>query len=123
MQEILLRLKTLMEQNGINAKNLTRELGISNSSFTDWNKGKGKPSAETLIKLAQYFGVSMDWLLLGAEQSHVLDISNSRDQELLDKFHRLTPELQTGLFMYIDGLLAAMPHSDQVQPLSTSKIG
>lgn len=123
MQDILLRLKSLMEQKGINAKQLTTEIGISNSSFTDWNKGKGKPAAETLIKFAKYFNVSLDWLLLGKEQSLILEISNTKDQELLDKFHQLTPELQTGLLMYMDGLLAAMPHSDQEQSSSTSQAG
>lgn len=123
MQELLQRLNSLMEQNGLNAKQLTSELGISNSSFTDWKKGKGTPSASTLVKLAEYFDVSLDWLLLGKHKDVSLDFSSNRDAELLNKFHRLSPELQTGLLMYIDGLLAAMPHSGEEQESSTSQAG
>jgi transcriptional regulator with XRE-family HTH domain len=57
------KIQDLMKNSGINAKQLTAELGLSSSSITDWKKGKGKPSAETIIKIASYFDVSADYLL------------------------------------------------------------
>ena len=89
-------------------------MGISNSSFTDWKKGKGHPSLETVKKIADYFNVSIDYLVNGEEFSGaiVLDFSNSEDKELLDKFHALSPELRAKLLGYIDGMLAAMPKTD-----------
>ncbi len=114
MLTLLDRIRELMEQSGINAKQLTTELGISNSSFTDWKKGKGHPSLETVKKIADYFNVSIDYLVNGEEFSGaiVLDFSNSEDKELLDKFHALSPELRAKLLGYIDGMLAAMPKTD-----------
>ena len=114
MSTLLDRMKELMKQSGIKPKQLTAELGISNSSFTDWSKGKGSPSLDTVRKFADYFHVSIDYLVNGVEfSSHkTLEFSNPMDKELLEKFHNLTPELREKLIGYVDGMLAAMPKSD-----------
>lgn len=114
MSALLDRVKGLMDQSGIKAKQLTAELGISNSSFTDWGKGKGSPSLDTVTKIADYFNVSIDYLVRGGEhiENKQLDFSNPIDKELLDKFHSLTPDLREKLLGYIDGMLAAMPKTE-----------
>lgn len=111
MSPLLERVRALMAQSGINAKQLTTELGISNSSFSDWRKGKGSPSVDTIIKFSDYFHVSIDYLIRGEEftSEKILEFSNPLDKELLEKFHILTPELQGKLLAYADGMIAAMP--------------
>ena len=122
MSTLLERMQTLMAEADIKPRQMTTILGISVSSFTDWNKGKGKPSLETVVKFADYFNVSIDWLTRGEHFNDpnvvMLDFSNTREKELLDKFRQLTPELQEGLLRYADGMLAAMPVSNQEQRLS-----
>lgn len=56
-------LKLTAERNISNRK-LTIDLGISNSAISEWKKGKAKPSLEAVVKIAKYFGVSTDYLLL-----------------------------------------------------------
>ena len=107
MSTLLERMKTIMDNEGIKPKQLTTELGISGSSFTDWSKGKGSPSVQVLSKFSQYFNVSLDYLVFG--ETKTLEFSNSKDKELLTKFHSLTPECQLKLLGYIDGMLAALP--------------
>ena len=63
----LARLDELLHENRTNAKRVCEKLGMSNSAFTDWNKGKAKPGVEALVKLAEYFNVSLDYLILGKE--------------------------------------------------------
>lgn len=41
---------------------VTKEIGVSNSAATHWKKGK-VPHYDTLLKIAAYFGVSVDRLL------------------------------------------------------------
>lgn len=127
MSTLLDRVKDLMDQSGIKAKQLTTELGISNSSFTDWKKGKGSPSLDTVAKISDYFHVSIDYLVRGEEFSrteecmaqNLLEFSSPLDKELLDKFHSLTPELQGKLMGYLDGMLAVMPKmAEERQKLS-----
>lgn len=115
MSALLDRVKGLMAQSNMTAKQLTVELGISNSSFTDWGKGKGSPSLDTVTKIADFFHVSIDYLVHGKEFSSAkqLDFSNPMDKELLEKFHSLTPELREKLLGYVDGMLAAMPKTEE----------
>ena len=114
-KDVLDRMKAIMKKNDINAKQLTKELGISNSSFTDWGKGKGFPSVETLTKFADYFHVSLDYLVYGRERFVLkqLDFSSQDEKELLEKFHILPQEHQAKLFGYIEGLLASLPQDDE----------
>lgn len=114
MSTLLDRMKYIMEKEGIKPKQVVTELGISNSSFTDWGKGKGSPSISTLVKFADYFHVSLDYLVRGEDFSNVkqLDFSNPRDKELLEKFHMLTPDLQIKLLGYIEGMLAILPNEE-----------
>lgn len=111
MSPLIDRMISIMKQHGINAKKLTEELNISSSSFTDWSKGKGTPSLDKLVKFADYFDVSLDYLVYGKEKStnNTLEFSNQIDRELLEKFHTLSPDLQERLLMYVDGMIAAMP--------------
>ena len=65
MSTLLDRIKELMNDRQINARQLTSELGISSSSLTDWNKGKSSPSLDAVIKISDYFDVSIDYLVHG----------------------------------------------------------
>lgn len=42
---------------------LDREIGLTRGSITNWRLGKAKPSADALTKIADYFHVSVDYLL------------------------------------------------------------
>lgn len=65
--DVIQRIINLMKQKGLTAKRLTVEAGLSSSAITEWKKGKSKPSAKSLQKLADYFHVSTDYLLTGKE--------------------------------------------------------
>ena len=114
MSGLLERVKQLMKESGITAKQLTKELSISSSSFTDWGKGKGSPSLDTVVKFSNYFKVSIDWLVNGKEfqQADMLEYSKQKEETLIAKFRSLTPDLQEKLIVYADGMLAAMPNQE-----------
>lgn len=57
------RIFELMKQRGVTANTVAKTLGFGNSQFTSWKTGVAKPSAEALTKLADYFDVSVDFLL------------------------------------------------------------
>lgn len=111
------RLIGLMDERNLKPAQMTRELGISGSSFTDWKKGKGSPSLEIVVKFADYFNVSLDYLVRGEDFKHsssynFLDFSNTREHQCLKKFRKLTPDLQDKLLIYADGMIAATPSDD-----------
>lgn len=53
----------LLKDRGITQSQLSRATGISTGNIGDWKSGKSKPSADKLQILAEYFGVSTDYLL------------------------------------------------------------
>ena len=57
------RLKELRLEKGLTQKDIAEELGISQPAYLSWEKGKRKPSAETLEKFSNYFKVSLDYLM------------------------------------------------------------
>ena len=55
----------LLEQSGKKASDVSKATGIPSSTFSDWKKGKSSPKTEKLQKIADYFGVSVKYLMTG----------------------------------------------------------
>ena len=53
----------LMSERGLTHYKVSKATGVSQSSLSDWRLGKGVPGAKTLSKLAEFFGVSVDYLI------------------------------------------------------------
>lgn len=56
------RFVALCKQKNMSPSAVTRELGLNNSISTAWKRGT-IPNGNTLQKLADYFGVTVDYLL------------------------------------------------------------
>ena len=56
------RLKELRLQHGFSQEELAEQIGIKRNYYSDWENGKCKPNYEKLEKIADFFGVSLDWL-------------------------------------------------------------
>lgn len=59
------RFKALCESKGVSCSKAAEEIGLSNATPTCWKKRGLTPSGETLTRIAEYFGVSTDYLLHG----------------------------------------------------------
>lgn len=57
------RLRDLRIEKAIGQNKLARDLSLSNASISYWETGKQEPTASAIFKLADYFGVSADYLL------------------------------------------------------------
>jgi transcriptional regulator with XRE-family HTH domain len=42
---------------------MSKDLGFANSSFSHWQNGRSSISVDSLLKIADYLGVSVDYLL------------------------------------------------------------
>ena len=60
------RLRTLRMEHEISQRELAEAMEVSNSTISRIEKG-AMPDVETLIKYAEHFGVSTDWILFGKE--------------------------------------------------------
>ncbi len=59
--ELLEKIRILAGEKGVSIPQLERECGFSKNSVLKW--GKSAPSGDKLLRVAQYFGVSVDYLL------------------------------------------------------------
>ena len=57
------RILALMKEEKITANALATELGLPNSAFSEWKRRKARPSVDVIIKIADYFDVTTDYLL------------------------------------------------------------
>lgn len=74
------RLKELRSAVGLNQSEMAEKLGVSVSSYQKYEREKNSimPSIEVLIKIAEFFGVSVDYLL-GRENQSESDNITSKD--------------------------------------------
>ena len=63
-----------------------RALGISQSTMASWKSRGLTPKYETLSKIADYFGVSIDYLLGNTEQKEKASIPKDEREITLDDF-------------------------------------
>lgn len=59
----MIRLKELREQKNIMQKDMADVFRVAKSTYSYWENGKAEPDTATLYKLAEYFGVSLDYLM------------------------------------------------------------
>lgn len=87
------RIEELIEERGLNKKQVLSECNLSKNSFVNWKNGI-KPQASAVSVLAQYFGVSSNYLLgIDEKKERLLDIldepldfQNSQIQALVKYF-------------------------------------
>jgi len=53
----------LLDENQVTAYRVAKYTGIAESTFTNWKTGKCKPKLEKLKKIADYFGVTVDYFI------------------------------------------------------------
>lgn len=53
----------LLEKTNKTAYQVSKDTGITKSTFSDWKRGRSKPKVEKLKILANYFGVGIEHFL------------------------------------------------------------
>ena len=53
----------LRDKAGVTDYRVSMDTGIPKSTFSEWKSGRSKPKLEKLVKIADYFGVSIEYFL------------------------------------------------------------
>lgn len=59
----------LCDDNGITPYRVCKETGITTATVSNWKAGRYTPKADKMQKIADYFGVSVKYLMTGNEES------------------------------------------------------
>lgn len=57
------RLKELRQENGLSQSVLAQKIGVSQKAIDYWERGVNEPKATYIVKLADFFDVSADYIL------------------------------------------------------------
>lgn len=57
------RFLLLLKENNISAYRVGKDTGISQNTLSYWKKGTGQPKLDKLQIIADYFNVSLEWLM------------------------------------------------------------
>lgn len=118
------RFMRLLKEKGKRFSDISKETGIPYSTFTDWKAGRYTPKSDKLQKIADYFGVSMEYLLTGQDPDPgddvLMDIPRFTDGELklLEVFKKLSAEKQDEVINY--GLFLLSKQNDELKKSSLS---
>lgn len=83
---------------GATAYQVAKATGISTATLTNWKKGRYTPKQDKLQKIADYFGVTVEYLMTGKnepkEKASELNAKDERD--IAKDLDRIMGEIQKG---------------------------
>jgi len=98
--DVVGRILRLMEINSVTATELSIATGVYASSITKWKKGIQKPSTEAIVKIADYFGVTTDYLLIGAGPQ--AQLIKNKEKNFMYKRYLKRDEIVRGLLAFFE---------------------
>lgn len=104
---MLERLKGLRLNGNFSQRSLAEKAGASQKSIDNWEKGVADPSAEFVIKLADIFGCSADYLLGREDDFGNVNINSDLDseaRELIYYFDKCDKSKKSALIQFAEYL-------------------
>lgn len=109
----------LLQKNGVTPYKVAKEAGVTQTALSNWKSGRSTPTTKTLQKIADYFGVTIDFLMTGKNTNEKTSELTPRDEKDIEKILEHTKEQllsQEGLMFdgdpaspeAVDSILAAM---------------
>lgn len=101
------RLETLCKQHKTNFSKLEKNLGFANGSLK--KSDPAKIGADRVKKLADYFGVSMEYIMTG--ETPAAFVLSDVEKQIIEAYRRMSPELKTALYGFM-GIKGDMDSSE-----------
>lgn len=100
---------------------VAKETGVTQTALSNWKTGKSTPTTKTLQKLADYFGVTIDYLMTGREDGEKEPQLKSKDKKDIKEILASTEELLKQDGLMFDGDPASPEAVESI--LSAMQIG
>jgi transcriptional regulator with XRE-family HTH domain len=100
------KLKRLRQERDWSQEKLAEEIGVKRLAINKYESGQTKPSAETLQKISEVFGVSIDYLL--AEESEKFAEDKIIDKTLLEyvaEIEQMSEEEKKFVKFFLDAVI------------------
>lgn len=70
----------LLQKYGVSTYKVSKDTKISQTIFSNWKTGRSIPKQDKLQKIADYFGVSVDYLMTGKEIEEKESAISTKDE-------------------------------------------
>ncbi len=101
-----MKLKELRELKKLSQDELSKIIGVSQKTYSNYEKHTTEPNINTLIKLANFFDVTIDYLL-GRPFANEFGYLSDSEKKLVSNFRKMTTENQKKFLAQSDGVLIA----------------
>lgn len=72
----------LLDEKGLKNADIARATDISNMTLSDWKNGKSTPKQDKLMKIADFLGVSLEYLMTGKDTHNTDTLSPKDDRDI-----------------------------------------
>jgi SOS-response transcriptional repressor LexA/DNA-binding XRE family transcriptional regulator len=85
------RIRKIRKDNNLNQKAFSKVIGISQGRLSEIEKGKNKPSFDTLYSIKDNYEISLDWLIFGVNYPFKNNSTQNTDEEsILESYRNLS---------------------------------
>ena len=93
----------LLNERNITAYKVSKDTGVTQTALSNWKTGKSTPTAKTLRKIADYFGVTIDYLMNGEEKEWTPTLTEKDEKDLDKKVENLLNAVDSDSGLMLDG--------------------
>lgn len=93
----------LLKEKNLKGADVTRATGIASSTLTDWKKGRYTPKQDKLQKIADFLGVSLEYLTTGKEKEWEPQLTKKDEKDIKNALDDFKNQLRTDTGIMYDG--------------------
>lgn len=90
----------LLQKHGVTSYKVAKEAGVTQTALSNWKAGRSTPTTKTLQKIADYFGVTVDYLISGkndsSEESGETELTTRDERDIAKDLDRIMNEIKKG---------------------------
>ena len=95
----------LLNEHNVTAYRVSKETGISTATLSDWKTGKSTPKIDKLQKIADYFCVSLDYLIgISTDEKNMPSFNDENERDIAKIVERIMINLETSGDLMFDGV-------------------
>lgn len=87
-------LRKIRIEKGVSQQTVADYLGITRQAYSNYENGNRTPDTENLLKLAEFFGVSVDNILRGYEKTPVPGLTTKDERDISKKLEETLRDLE-----------------------------
>ena len=90
----------LLQKHGVTSYKVAKEAGVTQTALSNWKAGRSTPTTKTLQKIADYFGVTVDYLISGkndsSEDVRETELPARDERDIAKDLDRIMSEIKKG---------------------------